>query len=172
MVPKGHGPWESWRSAAIHALRLKHRPGTFEDDLHLVENMLKHLEAWNGWGYLKKDLNSPYLWTGSQYGVGVGKYVADGNYSPTAQDKQVGAAVLVHELMARGHWSPQTRLYTLPILVDNEGQFISDRARKFQMAMNIALEDTLIPPLLVDGWIGPKTSAACEALIGVELGEE
>jgi len=170
-VPKGHGPWESWRDAAIHVLRLHHVASDSASRLHDVENMLAKLEAWNGWGYAKRDLNSPYLWSGSQYGEGVGKFTSDGNYSETAKDKQVGAAVLVHELMSRGEWLPSVELYNLPILSDKKGLHISDRARRFQEALNLVLAGSLIQPLVVDGWIGAKTRAAFHEMTDLELHE-
>jgi lysozyme family protein len=86
LIPAGLGPFESWRASTIEALRRR----------RLVN--LSDVESWNGWGYAKRGVNSPYLWSGSNHGVGVGKYVEDGRYDPAAVSKQIGAAVLLKEL--------------------------------------------------------------------------
>lgn len=93
IVPKNLGPWKSWEESCIYAFRhLKNREWT-------IEEMLKTLEEWNGLGYYYKGVHSPYLWSGSNHGVGVGKYVADGKYSKTAVSKQIGGAVLLRKLL-------------------------------------------------------------------------
>jgi len=35
-----------------------------------------------------------------------GKYVADGKFSATAMDRQLGCLIVLKELARRGHWSP------------------------------------------------------------------
>lgn len=85
----------TWAESALDALRLK--------SWHLVagwpvERQLYELERYNGWGYLGKGVNSPYLWSGTTlYGTlpNIGKYVADGVWSSTAISKQVGAAAIL-----------------------------------------------------------------------------
>jgi len=86
IAPIGKGPWESWGGSTTAALKHRHIRG------------LADLEAWNGWGYARRNVNSPYLWSGSNHGIGTGKYVADGKYDPAAVSKQLGAAVLLHAL--------------------------------------------------------------------------
>lgn len=66
-----------------------------------VAGALYKLEAFNGYGYHGKGINSPYLWAGSQHYT-QGKYVRDGVYDPYAVSKQLGAAVILHHLCA-GH---------------------------------------------------------------------
>ena len=90
LYPPNHGPWPSWRDAAIEALA-RHPLKTLRD-----------IEAWNGYGYQRRGVNSPYLWSGSNHGVGVGKYVADGQYDPDAVSKQIGAALVLSAL----GWKP------------------------------------------------------------------
>lgn len=166
IVPKNHGPWSSWSDSAVDALRLQKAN---REELYTIADVLGFMEQWNGWGYRHRNTNSPYLWTGSQYGVGLGKYVADGNYSSTAEDKQVGAAVLLHELMAQGMWWPGTAVCHLPISADDDGELISDRARMFQEGLNVALAGSLVAPLVVDGWVGQQTQAAFRHLVGYDL---
>jgi len=52
-------------------------------------------EKWNGFGYALKGINSPYIFSGSNHGVGVGKYVSDGKYDATAISSQLGILVMV-----------------------------------------------------------------------------
>jgi lysozyme family protein len=48
------------------------------------------VEAYNGWGYRKHHINSPYLWSFSNL-YQRGKYVSDGHWDADAVSKQVGA---------------------------------------------------------------------------------
>ncbi len=112
LVPKGRGPWVNWRASTEEALfewgcqRVAgtgpaaalleaYRQGIRQGAPELV---LAGLERWNGMGYAKRGVNSPYLWSGSNHGVGVGKYTADGKYDPLAVSGQVGAAVVMKGL--------------------------------------------------------------------------
>jgi lysozyme family protein len=66
-----------------------------------LAHLLYRFEAYNGFGYRGRGINTPYLWSFSnQYTKG--KYVADGRYDANAVSKQCGAAVLVKELAERG----------------------------------------------------------------------
>lgn len=51
--------------------------------------MLAFAEVWNGTGYARKDVPSPYCLAGTT-GYEGGKYVADGVYDPSAHDAQIG----------------------------------------------------------------------------------
>ena len=51
-------------------------------------------ERYNGMGYRKKGVPSPYIWAGTDQYSG-GKYVADGKYDPNHVDQQLGVAALV-----------------------------------------------------------------------------
>jgi lysozyme family protein len=63
-----------------------------------VKGMLHKFELWNGTGYIRYGRSNPYLWSGTQYYTG-GKYVADGKYSSTAIDKQLGVAALIKKFL-------------------------------------------------------------------------
>lgn len=89
--PKIGTPPFVWEESAMDALRLK-KMNTIED--WSIPNMLLTLEKYNGMGYNKKGLLSPYLWSFSNHYT-KGKYVADGKYDPEAIDKQCGVAVLL-----------------------------------------------------------------------------
>jgi hypothetical protein len=62
-----------------------------------IEDKLSFLEAYNGWGYVKKGINSPYLWSGTNHYTS-GKYVRDGVFDPRAVSKQLGAVCMLKEL--------------------------------------------------------------------------
>lgn len=105
LVPKGVGPWVSWEDSTVWAMR------HFDLDEMVdwsVPNLLYQMEKWNGGGYRRRGKHSPYLWSGTNHGVGVGKYVADGRYNPKAVDQQVGTAPVLKRLIDRLHWvAPQ-----------------------------------------------------------------
>jgi len=106
MVPKGLGPWDSWADATVYAFQKKRKDDpTWKplDELSdwTVQQCLLQWERWNGGGYRRRGLNSPYLWAGCNHGVGVGYYTSDGKYSPTASSKQIGAGVLLWYLKHR-----------------------------------------------------------------------
>lgn len=91
----GHGPPFTWTESAIDALKYEGL-----DKLHgqwNVELMLFEEEAYNGWGYLSKGDNSPYVWSWTNMYHG-GKYVADGVYSSSAVDPQPGTAAMMKAL--------------------------------------------------------------------------
>lgn len=94
IVPKGRGPFLSWEEAAIDAIKY--------DKLDVVKdwsigNALDKLERYNGLGYRKMGVPSPYLWSYSDH-YKKGKYSSDGKYDPNLIDKQIGCAVLLKEL--------------------------------------------------------------------------
>lgn len=93
--PKTGNPPFRWSESAVDALRYdgldKHPWGRNKG-----ADLLK-IELFNGPGYIRKGVNSPYLWSGSQH-YDKGKYVADGKWSPTAVSKQLGAAVILKGL--------------------------------------------------------------------------
>lgn len=64
---------------------------------------LQAIEAYNGLGYQRyhKDVLSPYLWAGTSLYTS-GKYVADGKFSRTAIDKQLGCAAILMRMEQRG----------------------------------------------------------------------
>lgn len=92
LVPKGRGPFTTWEEAAIDALKIKALPKTWG----IVET-LDFLHKFNGTGYLKKGIYSPYLWSFSNHYYR-GKYVSDGRYDANAISSQCGAAVLLKQL--------------------------------------------------------------------------
>jgi len=102
LFPPGLGPWASWAESAIEcAKRMKWTTVTAWS----VPVLLAELEQHNGLGYAARGKESPYLWSFSQHGRGVGKFVADGHYDPGAVDRQPGCAPVLKCLMDWGKWT-------------------------------------------------------------------
>ena len=100
-VPRGRPTTGSapftWEESAVDAIRydgLYRVPAAHWSQPGLV---LDQFERFNGLGYRKKGVPSPYLWSGTGHYV-KGKYVADGRYDPNAVSKQVGVAALLKVL--------------------------------------------------------------------------
>ena len=92
-VPKGRGPFKSWEEAAIDALVNCPPHASYNKDWSAA-GALTLLEQYNGLGYFRKGIPSPYIWSGTnQYRAG--KYVADGVFDWNVVDKQLGCAGLI-----------------------------------------------------------------------------
>lgn len=94
LVPSGRGPFSSWEEAAVDALMMEKSkfPTNWTND-----SVLKFAEAYNGLGYAKRNIVSPYVWAGtSKYKSGL--YVADGKFSENAVDKRLGVAAIIFGL--------------------------------------------------------------------------
>ena len=101
-VPKGRPrdgepPFE-WEDSASDALLLHELDAVPE---WTNARACYELERFNGWGYRRHGIPSPYLWSGSQHYMS-GKYVADGLWSATAVSQQIGGAVLIKQALAAG----------------------------------------------------------------------
>jgi lysozyme family protein len=94
--PTGKPPF-TWEQSATDALR--HQGMAAWKDWS-IPGTLYELEGYNGFGYRDHHPNvpSPYLWSFSNHYTR-GKYVADGRFSPTAVSQQVGAALLLKQLL-------------------------------------------------------------------------
>lgn len=152
-VPRGRGPFKNWEEACIDAYKL--------DGLDKVdrakwtwERACYEGELFNGFGYRNRGVNSPYLWAGSN-NYRAGKYIADGVWSSTAVDQQLGivpmmvAMVSIDPTLALTNAMP-TALPPLPQPPPSE----FGNAEELQIALNKLGAD---PPLLVDGNIGRHT---------------
>lgn len=92
-VPKGRGPFATWEDGAFDAL-VKTAPYAARNKDWTIGSALDFLEKYNGLGYRRKGVPSPYLWAGTnQYTSG--KYVSDGVYSANTVDTQLGCAGLL-----------------------------------------------------------------------------
>ncbi|MGY4222696.1 lysozyme family protein [Bradyrhizobium sp. USDA 4503] len=183
-IPKGRGPFKTWEDGAYDAL-VNCGPFAARNKDWSIGGTLALLEQYNGLGYYKRGLPSPYVWSGTdQYSRG--KYVADGVFDPEEVDVQLGCAGLLMAMMQLdpsikfdgapaianpplpatgnvqdGVWL-QSSLNTLganpPLVVDGiVGPATRNAVRAFQMTKS----------LVVDGLVGPATSAAIEAALAV-----
>jgi len=93
--PKSGNPPFTWAESAVDALRFNcldqvtdWSPGS----------ALATFERYNGLGYLRRGVPSPYLWSfTNQYRSG--KYTSDGNYDPHDISDQPGCAALMKFLL-------------------------------------------------------------------------
>lgn len=98
-VPAGRpvtgSPPFSWQASAIDALSLR-KMDQWRD--WSIEGTLWQLEGYNGMGYRRRGLPTPYLWSGTPHYTS-GKYVADGVFDPNAVSTQVGVAPILKVLL-------------------------------------------------------------------------
>lgn len=83
--------FNDWNSAAVHALTFRNFGNAKEGDLN---SCLNFAERYNGLGYRKRGVASPYVWAGTSNYSG-GKFVRDGVYNPYHKDQQLGVAVMM-----------------------------------------------------------------------------
>lgn len=96
--PTGNPPF-TFEESALDALSYDNMDGPQWDKLG---DGLQKLEEFNGLGYQKyhPTVPSPYLWAGTSLYY-QGKYVADGKWSATAVDKQLGVACVLKWMLAK-----------------------------------------------------------------------
>lgn len=92
-VPAGRGPFKSWEDAAYDAL-VNCPPYAARNTDWSPGGALTMLEKYNGLGYYRKGLPSPYVWAGTNQYV-KGKYTSDGVYNANTVDTQLGVAGLL-----------------------------------------------------------------------------
>jgi lysozyme family protein len=97
-VPKGRGPFASWKDAAIDALRIDELDKVGRENWSM-ERALFFAEAYNGWGYRYRGLPSAYVWAASSAYRG-SKFVGDGRFRRNAWDDQLGVAPLMAEMIS------------------------------------------------------------------------
>lgn len=96
-VPAGRGPFRNWEEAAIDAL-VNCSPYAARWKDWSAGGAMTLLEQYNGLGYARRGLPSPYVWSGTDQYVS-GKYVRDGVFDPGVVDKQLGCAGLLKAMM-------------------------------------------------------------------------
>lgn len=101
-VPKGRpvkgNPPFTWEQSAFDALC--NVAGLHKVTDWSIPSMLFRLEGYNGYGYQKyhPDVLTPYLWSYSNH-YSRGKYTADGHFDINAVSTQLGAAVLLNNIL-------------------------------------------------------------------------
>lgn len=94
----GSPPFDFFESAEDALYILK---GYEKKDWSELSSVLDTIERWNGLGYRKFNIPSPFLWNWTSIAK-PGKYVADGVWSSTAIDKQPGCAAILKRMNERG----------------------------------------------------------------------
>ncbi len=167
-VPKGRPiegiPPFTFTESAIDAMKHKkfHTHTSW-----LIPEILYRIELYNGFGYRKHKIFSPYLWSGSNHYT-KGKYVADGAFSPTAVSKQIGAIVLLRRMAEKGliqFQSDTLKDKEYLNLVRFDPVNYNPHAEELQHYLNTLPGIYLLP----DGKAGRKTSAAFKKVFGVYL---
>ena len=94
-VPAGRptlgSPPFTWEESALDALQANQMSMV---SVWTIEEALYQIERFNGLGYRKRGINSPYLWAGSNHYTS-GTYTTDGGFNAKAVSRLVGAAVLL-----------------------------------------------------------------------------
>ncbi|MDA9468110.1 peptidoglycan-binding protein [Bradyrhizobium sp. CCBAU 53415] len=157
IVPKGRGPFATFVDGAVDAFRIENFNGAHDWG---IARMLFRLEAFNGFGYHAKGVNSPYLYGGSSlYGppeARAGKFVRDHVFDSNHVDSQLGTAVILQAMMSQDS----------SITLDGGPQFAGRTEPEDDAASTVILMQQALnklgasPPLVEDGISGPKTRAA------------
>lgn len=96
--PLAGSPPFSWEESARDALALKQLGAVPSWE---IPRCLYEWERYNGFGYIARKINSPYVWSFTdQYERG--KYVADGRFDAAAASQQCGAAAALKALQELG----------------------------------------------------------------------
>jgi lysozyme family protein len=96
-VPRGRGPFSSWKDAAVDAL-CKCAPFAARWKDWSAGGALALLEMYNGTGY--EDYHheaSPYIWGATNHEEW-GKYTSDGHWSAHVWDMQLGCAAMLKRM--------------------------------------------------------------------------
>lgn len=102
-VPKGRlpppkEPPYKWEVSAEDAYYVADKlQGNWIDLVYAFDAM----ERFNGMGYRKRGILSPYIYSATQY-YDAGKFVADGHFSATAVDKQLGCIAILKRMQQKG----------------------------------------------------------------------
>jgi lysozyme family protein len=154
-----------WEESATDALQLKNLSAATDWSL---SGTLFQLERFNGFGYRLRRTNvlTPYLWSFSHH-YSAGKFIRDGEFSPTAVSRQCGAAVLLRRLAEKNVVEFGSQLEANEPLVQFSEKLpkdptVAERVRELQRFLNT------FPGIFlrVDGVPGPRTSDAHRKVTG------
>ena len=164
-VPRGRGPFKSWKEAARDAYHLNglDRVGAANWTWALG---CYYWELFNGFGYRDfHHMRSPYLFGGTNLQQ-LGKYTSDGKFDAGHMDTQLGVvpvamrmAQLEPKLAFPGAWPFALGPTSVPSIVPTQTPVAAYDLFAVQRALKAAGFD----PGLVDGSFGRKTSAALRA---------
>ncbi|MEJ1237361.1 hypothetical protein WBG78_04470 [Chryseolinea sp. T2] len=163
--PRNGNPPFTWPVSAIDALQQKALDQWTDWS---IPGLLFQLERYNGFGYRRYGIESPYLWSYSNHYT-KGKFVQDGLFSESAVSKQCGAAVLLRRLGERqiavtGQLDLISQIKALGGTVEFAPNRFKANAQELQRLLNRAGV-----PLRIDGKAGRMTSDAYFAISGKYL---
>jgi len=168
-VPAGRGPFPDFVAGAVDALRGIKAPTS-------VSQAAYNWEGFNGWGYLTKPIEDPYLASFSNCYT-KGKYVADHVYDPEAVSGQAGALTILKVLMPayspHGPAPPTPQEQhpaaepTAPIIDVTGGHVMLDITTiEKDVDIGLALAEKIVPYLSFFGIPAPIVSLLQSALAG------
>jgi lysozyme family protein len=100
-VPRGRpvegSPPFTWQQSAVDALQLRKLDAVTDWS---VPHQLFLLEGYNGFGYRRHGVPTPYLWSFSNL-YSQGKFTQDGKFDPAAVSRQCGAALMLKEVLKK-----------------------------------------------------------------------
>ncbi len=165
-VPKGNpkkgNPPFSFFESAVDALNIE---GFTQLSDWSIAGILYSFEKYNGFGYRKKNINSPYLWGGSnQYSKG--KYVKDGMFDPQAVSSQIGTGVILRrmselQIAVAGALDGISQVKNLGSQVIYDPKNYHLNAEQLQRLLNSVGQQ-----LRIDGFAGRNTSDAYQRVTG------
>lgn len=165
-VPKGRPvtgkPPYTWEESAIDALTIE---GFTTKTDWSISGMLSSFEKYNGMGYRKRGIHSPYLWSFSNHYT-KGKFTNDGVFDSNAVSKQVGAAVLLRrmsekQIAVKGVSDAITMIKRLGNEVLFDPDHFHENAAQLQTLLN-----TIGLHLRIDGKAGRITSDTYHSIAG------
>lgn len=168
-VPSDIPVFDVWEDAAVHALTMPDKASKREQlgidtTTKDAAKLTTFSEIYNGLGYHYKDMASPYAWSGTS-AYSRGKYVADGRFSATTKDQQLGTRVMLDAVggtdgaLAKGPptgasgWASILEGRTLA--VGTKGPLVEELQRRLLAAGQ---------KVTVDGDFGPGTARAVKAI--------
>lgn len=100
-IPRGRPltgfPPFSWQESALDALKgFDFRPKAWN-----LSGSLDFLERYNGLGYRRCGIHSPYLWDWTQH-YSKGLFVRDGKFDPEVRENRAGCVVILKTLISKG----------------------------------------------------------------------
>lgn len=95
-VPRGLGPYATWVAAQVKAYQIDGLDKIGLQNWTWARSCYEW-ELFNGFGYRSHGIHSPYLWAGSNIYTR-GKYVADGVWSSSAIDAQLGVIPMMYRI--------------------------------------------------------------------------
>jgi len=97
IVPKGRGPFDTWEDSALDVFAMKkaliERVASYGEPWSIAQ-CLYLAESYNGFGYIARGINSPYLWCGTNHYT-KGGYKRDGVYDPDHVITNLGVATIL-----------------------------------------------------------------------------